>query len=293
VPARDIAAALLVVVLWGFNFVVMKHAVSEVPPLLLTALRFALAAVPAILFVPRPATSWGVLIAFGTAFGIVKFSLLFLAFQFGMPAGLASIVLQLHAFFAVMLAVVFYREVPRPLQWVGLGAAFAGLGVIAAGEAGGVVLVPLLLTVAAAFAWALATMAVKRAGSIDMLGFAVWISVVPPLPMLVLSLIFEGGGAITASLQGLSLAGIGAILYLAWPVSLYSTALWSGLLSRYPAAAVAPFSLLVPIIGTASGYLVYGETLRMSTIAGGALILAGLALSVLAVGRQKRVTSVT
>lgn len=286
-PARDIAAALLVVVLWGFNFVVMKHAVSEVSPLLLTALRFALAAFPAILFVPRPATSWGVLIAFGTAFGIVKFSLLFLAFRLGMPAGLASIVLQLHAFFAVMLAVVLYREVPRPVQGLGLAAACAGLGVIAAGEVGGVVLVPLLLTVAAGFAWALATMAVKRAGTIDMLGFAVWISIVPPLPMLALSLVFEGAGAITGSLQGLSLAGIGAVLYLAWPVSLYSTALWSGLLARYPAATVAPFSLLVPLIGTASGYLVYGETLRISVLAGGALILVGLALIVLAGGRRK------
>lgn len=283
--ARDSAVALLIAVLWGFNFVVMKHAVSEVPPLLLTALRFGLAALPAVFFVARPLVPWRTILFFGTFFGIVKFSLLFFAFHVGMPAGLASIVLQMHTFFTVMLAATLLSEWPGRTQVVGLTLGLAGLGVIALGELRSALLLPILLTMAAALAWAAANITAKHAGKFDPLGFSVWISLIPPLPMLALSALVEGPRAMADAVSGLSTWGILAVFYLAYPVSLVSTALWSSLIARNRAAAVVPFSLLVPILGTISGFLVYGEVPKIWMLVGGAMIMAGLAVSLAAPAR--------
>lgn len=279
-PVRDIAIGLTVAILWGFNFVVMKKAASEFPPLLLTALRFGLAAFPAVLLVARPVVPWRAILEFGAAFGVVKFALLFLAFRLGLPSGVGSIVLQLHVFFAIALSALLLNERPSATQKCGLALGLVGVSVVALGELAASPAIPLLLTAAAGFAWALSSIVLKRLGPIDMFGFAVWISIVPPLPMLALSLVVEGPDAISMALTKASLPGVLAVLYLAYPVSLLSTALWAGLLGRYPAASVLPFSLLVPLIGAVSGYLVYGETLGAWHLLGASLVVAGLMLSI-------------
>ena len=94
-PIRDVLLALLVVAIWGFNFVVIKLGLEDVPPLLLTALRFVFAAAPAVFFLRRPACPWQWVVLFGFVLGVVKFGLLFVGMKLGMPAGLSSIVLQL------------------------------------------------------------------------------------------------------------------------------------------------------------------------------------------------------
>lgn len=279
---RDVALALFVAVLWGANFVVMKHAVSEVPPLLLTALRFALAALPMVFFLPRPRVSWGTLIAYGTAFGIVKFGLLFTAFKIGGAAGLASVLLQTQAFFTILLAQALMGETVGGRQRLGIGVALAGVVVIVAGGIADASAAPFVLIVAAAMAWSVANLIQKRAGSIDMLAFTVWISLVPPLPMLALSAAFEGVAAWQAAWTHLTWAGVAAVLYLAYPVSIVSGAIWGSLLARYPAATVTPFALLVPVIGMAGGAAVYGERFTLANLAGSGLILAGLTFIVLA-----------
>ena len=184
---RDQLLALAIVVMWGVNFVVMKHAVAEIPPLLLTALRFGLAAVPAIFFVRRPAVAWRLLIAYGVAFGIVKFGLLFSAFKLGSPSGLTAVLLQTQVFFTVAFAALVLGERVTPGQRLGLAVAALGVIVIAAGATqnavGDVALLPVALVIAAAAAWGLANLALKAAGPIDMFGFTVWTSAIAPLPM--------------------------------------------------------------------------------------------------------------
>lgn len=279
---RDFLLALTIVVMWGLNFVVMKHAVAEVPPLLLTALRFGLATVPAIFFIPRPAVAWSLLAAYGTAFGIVKFGLLFTAFKLGSPSGLTSVLLQTQAFFTVGLVAAVLGEPVSQAQRRGLAIAALGVTVIAAGatqDAGGSVpLLPVLLVIAAAAAWGTANLALKAAGKVDMLAFTVWTSAVAPLPMMALSYAFEGPVAWRYSFEHLTWTGIAAVLYLAWPISLFTGWAWASLLSRYPAARLAPLGLLVPIVGMAGGALVYGERLTLLGVCGSALVLLGLSL---------------
>ena len=288
-PPRDIALALFIAVLWGLNFVVMKVAVDEVAPLLLSAGRFGLAGLIGVCFVAKPAVSWASLTAYGALFGIVKFGLLFSALAAGMPSGLAAVALQLQAPFTVLAALAATGERPTRPQALGLGLAVAGLLVIGTGQSGGAALVPFLMVVAAAAAWAAANMVVKRAGAIDMLGFTVWSSLVVPIPMLALSLLFEGPDAIARSWSSLSWIGAGAIAYLVIPVSIVGGAVWNGLLARHPASAVAPFALLVPAIGLAAGSLVLGERLTATVVVGAALIGLGLAAIAIAerIGRGR------
>jgi O-acetylserine/cysteine efflux transporter len=282
--ARDILLALAVAVLWGLNFVVMKHAVSEVPPLLLTGLRFALAALPAVFIVARPKVPWMTLVAYGAAFGIVKFGLLFTAFKIGGAAGLASVLLQTQVFFTIVLAQAVLGERVGLQQRIGIGIALVGVGAIIGGGIADAALAPVSLIVAAAIAWALANIIQKRAGPVDMLGFTVWMSLVPPLPMLAISAAVEGTAAWAQAWQQVSWLGVAAVLYLAYPISVGSGAAWGYLLARYPAASVAPFALLVPVIGVAGGALVFGERLGLVNLIGCVLILAGLA-TIVSAGR--------
>ena len=291
-PIRDLLLALTVVLLWGVNFVVMKHAVSEVPPFLLTALRFGLAAVPAVFLVRRPAVFTWHLIAYGAGFGIVQFGFMFTAFRLGIPAGLTAIVLQTQAFFTIALAFWVLGERPSRLQNAGICVAAAGVAVVFAGAAQGAALLPVALVIAAGLGWAGANIALKLARPDDIFGFTVWGSLVPPLPMLALSAATEGFDAWSTSWAHLTWLGVAAVLYLAYPISLATGMAWNSLLSRYPAATFAPFALLVPVIGMAAGAVVYGERITITELAGSILVLAGLVIIMVAARSAARPTAI-
>lgn len=279
-PLRDVLLALLVVSIWGFNFVVMKVGLGAVPPLLLMALRFFFAAVPAVFFVRRPACAWRWVVAFGLVLGVAKFSLLILGLKWGMPAGLSSLVLQVQAFFTMGFAVVLLADRPLSVQIGGAVVAFVGVAVIGSGRTEGAALLPLALVIGAAACWGLANIVAKKAGRVDMFAFVVWSSLVSPLPLLALSLVFEGPEAIGAALLAMTPTTLGTILFQAWPTTLFGFAIWNGLLSRHPVATVAPFSLLVPVAGLTSAALVLGEPLGAREIVGSGLVLLGLGVNV-------------
>ena len=277
---RDLILALFVVTVWGLSFVAIRWGVDEVAPLLMTALRYTLAALPAVFFVRRPNVAWRVLIAYGLAIGVGQFGLLFVAVKWGMPPGLGSIVVQLQVFFTIGLAMLAFGERPKPIQWLGALVAFGGIGVIALERLDGAALIPLLMTVGAAVFWAMGNTVTKQAGKIDMLGFVVWSSLIPPLPLLALSLLIERPGAIPAAMQHITWVGGGSLLFMAWCATLFGYGTWSVLLSRYPAGLVAPFALLVPISGIGASALLLGETISGLEIAGSALVFVGLLLNV-------------
>jgi O-acetylserine/cysteine efflux transporter len=277
--ARDTATALLVAAIWGLNFVVIKVGVETVPPLLLTGLRFLFAALPAVFLVPRPRAGWGSLVGFGMTLGVIKFGLLFTAIHAGMPAGLSSLALQLQAFFTILFAALLFRERPLAKQIIGGAVALAGIAVIAT-ERGNAPTGPLAMVVLAAAFWGVANLIAKRSGETNMLSFVVWASLVPPLPLFALSFLFEDRAAIAAFLAAPSWLSIGAIAYLAYPTTVLAFALWNRLLSRYPAATVAPFSLLVPVFGLASAALLLNEPLTAIEIAGSGLVFIGLVINV-------------
>jgi O-acetylserine/cysteine efflux transporter len=289
---RDLALTLAVVAIWGYTFVPIKVALGEIPPFALAALRFFLAAVPVVFFVPRPAMPWRNVVAYGVAIGMFQFGLLFLGMKLGMPAGLSSIVIQVQVFFTIGLAVSFAGD--RLQRHHLLGAAIAGAGVIvlaayklAQGPAG--TFAGFMLVILAAFAWASGNIIAKRGAGdhgADMFALVVWSSLVPPLPLAAISYAFEGGPAVWHAVGAMSATAWGCVLIMAYGATLFGYGTWNALLHRYPTVLISPFALLIPVTGLASGALFLGETLAPVQAAGAVLVFAGLAVNVYGVRLQ-------
>ena len=283
---RDTFAAVSVAVVWGLTFIAIKVGVAETSPLMLSALRFLFAAFPAVLFVrPPKAPLWKVAL-YGLLLGVGQFGLLFIAIHAGFPVGLTSLVIQAQAFFTVGLAWLFLREYPRRTQIVGGAVAFAGVAVIGSARLAGASLGPFALVVLASFFWGSANVLAKTAGKVDMLAFTIWSSLAAPLPLLALSLAVDGA----APLVGLahpSLRLAGSVLVVAYAGTVFGFGLWARLLAHYSAATVAPFALLVPIVGMVAGAVVFGEPVRPVELLGCVLVMAGLVLNMVS-GRTLR-----
>ena len=274
-----VALAVLVAAIWGLNFVVVEVGLEEFPPLLLSALRYSLAALPLLLIRGRPGVPWRWVLAVGGAIGVVKFSLLFVGMDVGMPAGLSSLVLQVQAFFTIGFAIVLLRERLRPAQVAGLALASVGLVLVAGGLSGVATPAGFALVIAAAAAWGLGNVAIKRAAPPDPFRFMTWICIVPPLPLFVLSLSFEGPAAVGDALAGVDLGGIAAVAYIAFATTTVGWGLWGYLLGHYAAGTVAPFSLLVPVFGLGFAALLLGEPLTARTVVAAALVVSGVLLT--------------
>jgi len=280
---RDLGLALLVILVWGVNFAVIKVGLAGVPPLLLGALRFMLAAFPALLFFKAPKVPLQLYLVFGLTMSVGQFAFLFSAIHVGMPSGLASLVLQSQSFFTLVLTVLWLRERWQGSQLAGLLLAAGGLALIGSAHGASMPLLGFLLTVAAAAMWAcgnLVSRAVGRYGPMNQLAFVVWASLVPPLPLLALSGLIEGPDAIVAALQGFSWASFASVAYLAWAATLFGYGVWTYLLARDPVNRVAPFTLLVPLVGLTTGWIAFGEALQPVHFAGGALLMVGLFVNV-------------
>lgn len=279
-PLRDILLALIVTAIWGFNFVIIKRGVAEVPPLLLTVLRFLASFLPIIFFLPRPSSNLRTLALYGVVMGSLQFGLLFVAMKLGFSASLGSLVTQTQTFFTMGLAALLLGDVPKRSQIAGAVIAFAGIILIATERWSPQELLPFGLAVASAFFLAVSNIIAKRSGETKPLSFVVWASMFAWPPLLVLSLLLEDHAEIWATLTHPSWQAIGSIVYLAWGSTLIGYGLWNLLLQRHPAATVAPFYLLVPVFGIVSGVVVLGEDFSGPVVWGAALVFAGLLLNV-------------
>lgn len=292
----DIALLVLVAAVWGFNFVVIKIGIANFPPILFSALRFLFAAVPLVFFLPRPAVPWRLILGIGFVLGVVKFSFLFIGMDVGLSAGLASLLLQSQAFFTIMLAATIYGERSRPVQLAGIVVAFAGMVVISTTVDAGFTYTGLALVLAAGLAWAFSNMLMKKIGNVDMLALMVWVSLVPPIPLAVISLATEGLERDLAALQALSWQGLGAVAYIAYIATVFGFGVWGYMIRKLGVSTVAPFSLLVPVFGMSSSALVLGESFGPDRLAGAALVVCGLVLTALGprlVDRIRRPASAT
>ncbi|WP_063004606.1 EamA family transporter [Nocardia salmonicida] len=281
--SRDRLLGLTVVVLWGLNFLAIRIGLDHFPPFFFVALRFAVIAIPVLIFIPRPAVRTRWLLLYGTGFGILQFAFLFTAMRTGMPTGLASLVLQSSAPFTVVLGAVLLRERLRPVQMAGLAVAVLGMVVIGADRMAHATLLPVLLTLAGGLGWAFGNIGARQAGA-DSPGYnpmhlTLWMSVVPVLPMLALSMVVEGPGtgfrAIGAAFSADGLPALAALAYIALLATVCGSGLWTYLMSRYPAGTVAPLSLLVPVVGIAAAWAVLDEQPSVAALVGGAIVIAG------------------
>jgi len=274
--ARDVVLAVLVAVIWGLAFVATRVGLDAFSPPQLVVLRFVIAAAPA-LALPRPALAWSALIPVGLTLFAGQFLFQFFGIAHGMPPGLASVIVQTQALFTIVFAALALGERPAAAQWIGSAVALAGLGLIALTVGGEFSAGAFALTLVSPVSFGVGNVLLKRLGPADMTSLMAWLSLVPPLPALALSLVVDGPLALPRALAAAPAAGVAAALFLGLVATALAYALWGALLRRYPTATVAPFALLVPFVGALSSSLVFGERFGPLRLAGMALVLAGLA----------------
>ncbi|MDZ7321060.1 O-acetylserine/cysteine exporter [Kosakonia sacchari] len=283
---KDVLLAMLVVVAWGLNFVVIKVGLHNMPPLMLAGLRFALVAFPAILFVARPKVPLRLLLGYGLTISFGQFAFLFCAIKFGMPAGLASLVLQAQAFFTIILGAGVFGERLQIKQLVGITLAVLGVLVLIESSLNGqhVPLLGFLLTLAGAFCWACGNIFNKKimqhSSRPAIMSLVVWSALIPIVPFMVASLIFDGPALMLQSVVSIDFTTLLSLVYLAFVATILGYGIWGTLLGRYETWRVAPLSLLVPVVGMASAALLLGETLSALQLVGAVLVMAGLYINV-------------
>jgi O-acetylserine/cysteine efflux transporter len=277
--ARHALLALVVVSVWGTNFVVIKHALATLPPLTLTALRFALAFLPAALFIRRPDVPWQRLAAYGLAIGVGQFGLLFYAMKSDITPGLAALVMQSQVFMTIGLAMGVSGERLTRVQAFALALAAAGLIVIALNLDASTTPLGLALTLTAALCWAIGNTVAQRTGRVPILGFMVWSSLFAVPPLVLLAWLVDGPQAIGNGLRDAGWGTWAVVGWQAWGNTLFGFGAWAWLMARYPAATVSPWALLVPVFGIGASALLLGEPLPAWKLGAAALVIAGLALN--------------
>lgn len=279
---RDRGLAVSVAVIWGLNFIAIHASLEHFPPMFLVAFRFALIAIPTMLFVPWPQVRARWLVGYGVGFGVLQFAFLYWGMSTGMPTGLASLVLQASAPFTVVLGATFLRERVTGRQVLGIMIALGGLAIVGAHRAQIAAVLPFLLTLAGGLGWAVGNVCSRQARPPNPLHLTLWMSVVPPVPMLAVALVTEGPERIGASLTtAFTAEGVLALAGLAYTVliaTVLGSGIWTWLMSRYPAGMVAPFSMLVPVTGMTAAWVLLGEQVSPYEVAGGAIVVAGVLL---------------
>ena len=278
--------AVLVMLVWGANFVVIDEGLADVPPLLFLAMRFVLVALPLVFFVPPPSAGWRTVVAVGSFMSLGQFSLLYISLNLGMPAGLASLVLQAQVIFTIVIAAVVLKEPPTRRQVVGATLGTAGLVLVVIAHGVSAPVVPVIVLLGAATSWAIGNVIARRAGVASGLSLVVWSALVVPLPALGLSLVVDGSDEVGRALTHLTVTAIASTAFTAIGASLLGYGIFNSLLARYPASAVVPFVLLVPIVGIATAWIVQDEVPSALELVGGVVMLAGVAAAT--VNRRRR-----
>jgi len=270
-----------VAAIWGFNFVFIELGLRGVPPLFLTSVRFLLAALPLIFFLPRPRANLKLLFGYAFFTFVLQFGFLFTGMKNGMPAGLTSLLMQFQVFFTMGLATFFLRD--RPSGWKVGGAiiSFFGLLVVASHSHESGTLHGLALILAASLSWAGGNVFSKKIGPTPALSLVVWGSLLATPFLLVASFVLEGPSEITRAIHALSWLSVGALFYIVYLSTHVAYSLWGYLLNLYPTATIAPFTLLVPVFGFLGSSVILGESFPPWKMLASALVIAGLAFNLL------------
>ena len=276
-PLSHLFLALAIVAVWGTNFVVIKLSLAAFPPFLFAALRYTFAFIPLAFFIARPQVSWTNLCAYGVAIGVGQFGILYFAIDGRISPGLASLVIQTQVFFTIGFAMFFAKERLRLYQAVAVSVSMTGLGIIALHTDADTTFVGMALVVFAGLSWGIANTVSRRAGSINMLSYVVWASLFSLPPLFLISLIFEGGWEqMSTSMITAPMGAWAGVFWQSWGNTVFGYAAWAWLLSKHPAAVVAPAPLLVPIFGMGASAYFLSEPLPLWKILAAGLVIAGL-----------------
>ncbi|WP_191487986.1 EamA family transporter [Pseudomonas sp. FEN] len=275
---KHLLLAVLVTAVWGLNFPITKLGLSRIDPLLLTALRFTLAALPWVFFIRRPQVALGWIAAYGVIFGVVMWGLINFGISQGVPPGTAALLIQTSAFFTLGWGVLLFRESLSGLQTSGVLLAAVGLACVLFDSPAGESRTGLLLIMLSAMAWSLGNVLIKLSRVKEVFAFVVWASLFAPLPLFLLTWLQRGALPFVALADQ---AGAGVLLSLAFQVY-GATHLcywgWNLLLREYPLSRVAPLSLLIPVFGIVGSILILGIWPSPSGWVASALIFSALLL---------------
>ncbi|HHU0125626.1 TPA: EamA family transporter [Legionella pneumophila] len=259
----------------------VKLSLEEFSPLLLCAVRFLLASVPAVFFIKPPAVPFKIIASYGLIMFALQFALLFIGLRVGMTPGVASLLMQVQVFFSMFFAIIFLGEQPQVGQIIGALIAFIGIGVVALHFDHNVSLMGFLCILAAAASWGIGNLITKKIHSVNLIAVIVWSSFVACLPMFILSLVFEGPESFVTAYEHMTWKGILSVLYIVYISTWVGYGVWNWLISRYPVGMVVPFTLLVPVVGILSSVLILGEPFYLWKLVAGLLVISGLCINLL------------
>jgi len=276
----DIFLAVLVAVIWGLGFVASRLALDDLSPSMMTALRFAIAAVPC-LFIRKPKVSWSILIAISLTLFLFQFLAQSYAIAENVPVGLTSVIVQSQALFTIAFAAVAFDERPTRLQIVGIAVASVGLLMICGTVGFDFSVGAFAVLMVSPVSFAIGNLLLRLANDVPMFDLFAWLYLIPPLPLFALALIVDGPQASWHDLTHMSLTGVLSMLAIGIVTTSFGYWLWGRLLRAYPAAQVTPFALLVPFVGAASSAVIFHETFGPLRLGGMITVMAGIAVMLL------------
>ncbi|MBD8094243.1 EamA family transporter [Pseudomonas fluorescens] len=275
---KHLALALLVTLAWGLNFPITKLGLRAIDPFVLTGLRFALAALPWVFFIKRPAVPFGYVAAYGVIFGLGMWGVINYGIQLGVSPGIASLLIQLSVFFTLGWGCVLFKEKIRGAQWLGAFLALLGLTGIIANQQGEHAVLGVLMIVFSALAWSIGNVIIKTSGVKEIFSFMVWASLFPPIPLFLMAWWVHGNAAFVNLPTHLDRTAVWSLVFQVYLATHFAYWGWNTLLKAYPVSTVAPLSLLIPVFGIASSMLILGERVGSANLVFIAVIISGLAV---------------
>jgi O-acetylserine/cysteine efflux transporter len=276
----DVCIAVLVAVIWGLAFVASRLALDEFSPALMTALRFAIAAVPC-LFVRKPDVSWPLLIAISLTLFLGQFLAQAYGIAHGVPVGLSSVIVQSQALFTIGFAVIVFGERPTPAQTVGIVISAAGLLMICGTVGYEFSINAFAILLISPVSFAIGNLLLRRAQGAPMFDLFAWLCLTSAIPLFALTLVTDGLEPTWHAVVHMSLTGLICMLSLGALSTSIAYWRWGRLLRDYPAAQVVPFALLVPFVGAGASSLVFHEKFGPLRLVGMVTVVGGIALMLL------------
>lgn len=280
-PISHLLLALLVVVIWGINFIFVKLGLEEINPLLLCALRFLFASVPAVFFVKPPAVPFKIIASYGLIMFALQFALTFTGMHVGMTPGMGSLLMQVQVFFSMFFAMLLLGERPGIGQVLGALVSFSGIGLVALHLDHEVTMLGFIFMIAAAATWGVGNLITKQLKTASMVSVIVWGSFIACLPMFMLALLVEGPQSFVSTYEHVTFKGIGALIYIVYASTWIGYGIWNWLICRYPVGVVVPFSLLVPVISILVSVILFGEAFQLWKLVAGLLVISGLCINII------------
>lgn len=275
---KHLSLAVLVTLVWGVNFPITKLGLRAIDPFVLTGIRFALAALPLVFFIKRPAVKFSYVAAYGIIFGLGMWGVINYGIQVGVSPGIASLIIQLSVFFTMGWGFVLFKENIRGAQMLGAVLALVGLAGIMSTQQGNHAVLGVMLIVLSAVAWSVGNVIIKKSGVKEIFSFMVWASLIPPIPLFLIAWLMHGGAAFEGLQANLDLTAILSILFQVYLATHFAYWGWNSLLKLYPVSTVAPLSLLIPVFGITSSMLMLDERISTPNLISIGIIIVGLAV---------------